>query len=168
MRPSRIESRRLYRQPYSRLRRLPVGAGRHSMPLILGDCESSRDSKTWDGGNMRDQQYRREFQQRLFSAMHRRWLHLPLERLPLHRVRKPPGKLLYPPRLKLAHPEVPRIPAKEVKQLIAKKADIVIVDTQPPDNYDMWHIPSAINIPYISTGNPTDRELMLIALPWTN
>jgi rhodanese-related sulfurtransferase len=77
----------------------------------------------------------------------------------------PAGKIAAYSKIKLAYPEVPRIPAKEVKHLIAKKADIVIVDTQPPDNYDMWHIPSAVNIPYISTGNPTDRELMLIALP---
>jgi rhodanese-related sulfurtransferase len=65
----------------------------------------------------------------------------------------------------LTHPEVPRIAAMEVKQLIAKKADIVIVDTQPAENYERWHIPTAINIPYISTANPTDREMMLIALP---
>ncbi len=29
----------------------------------------------------------------------------------------------------------------------------------------MWHVPTAVNIPYISTANPADRELMLIALP---
>jgi rhodanese-related sulfurtransferase len=65
----------------------------------------------------------------------------------------------------LTHPEVPRIAALDVKQLIAKKADIVIIDTQPAENYEMWHIPTAVNIPYISTGNPTDREMMLAALP---
>ena len=41
------------------------------------------------------------------------------------------GKIAVSSEIKLAHPEVPRIPAKEVKQLIAKKADIVIIDTQP-------------------------------------
>jgi rhodanese-related sulfurtransferase len=65
----------------------------------------------------------------------------------------------------LAHPEVQRIAALDVKQLIAKKADIVLIDTQPAENYEMWHIPTAVNIPYISTGNPTDREMMLVALP---
>jgi rhodanese-related sulfurtransferase len=68
-------------------------------------------------------------------------------------------------KIKLTHPEVPRIAALEVKQLIAKKADIVIIDTQPAENYEMWHIPKAVNVPYISTGNPTDREMMLVALP---
>ena len=67
--------------------------------------------------------------------------------------------------IKLAHPEVPRIPADEVKRMIAEKADLVIVDTQPADNYAMWHLPSAVNIPYIFTANPMDRELMLTALP---
>jgi rhodanese-related sulfurtransferase len=68
-------------------------------------------------------------------------------------------------KIKLTHPEVPRIAALEVRQLIAKKADIVIIDTQPAENYEMWHIPGAVNVPYISTGNPTDREMMLVALP---
>ncbi len=69
------------------------------------------------------------------------------------------------PKVTLTHPEVPRIAALEVKAMLAKKADIVILDTQPSENYEMWHIPTAVNIPYISTGNPTDREMMLVALP---
>jgi rhodanese-related sulfurtransferase len=67
--------------------------------------------------------------------------------------------------VKPAYPEVPRMPAKELAQMLKRKADIVIVDTQSPDGYEMWHIPSAINITYSSTANPTDRQLMLIALP---
>lgn len=69
------------------------------------------------------------------------------------------------PKAILSHPEISRIAALEVKELLAKKADIVIVDTQPPENYEMWHIPTAVNIPYIPTANPTDREMMLVALP---
>ena len=57
------------------------------------------------------------------------------------------------------------MPAKELVQMLKKKADIVIVDTQSPDGYEMWHIPPAINITYSSTANPMDRQLMLIALP---
>jgi rhodanese-related sulfurtransferase len=76
-----------------------------------------------------------------------------------------PGGKAESARLKIAHPEVPRIAALEVKQLTDKKADFVIIDTQPAENYLMWHIPAAVNIPYISTANPTDRELMLVALP---
>jgi rhodanese-related sulfurtransferase len=68
-------------------------------------------------------------------------------------------------KIKTAHPEMPRIAALEVKRLIENKTDFVIIDTQPAENYEMWHIPTAVNIPYISTANPTDRELMLIALP---
>jgi rhodanese-related sulfurtransferase len=76
-----------------------------------------------------------------------------------------PGKTADSAKRKVAHPEVPRMAAIEVKQLIAKKADIVLIDTQPAENYEMWHIPTAINIPYIATANPTDREMMLVALP---
>jgi rhodanese-related sulfurtransferase len=66
---------------------------------------------------------------------------------------------------RLAHPEISRMTAKELVRLLKKKADIVILDTQPPDGYEMWHIPSAINIAYISTADPMDRQLMLMALP---
>ncbi len=72
---------------------------------------------------------------------------------------KPPAKV------KLAYPEVPRMPAKELVQMLKKKAEIVIVDTQSADGFEMWHIPSAINITYDSTADPTNRQLMLMALP---
>jgi rhodanese-related sulfurtransferase len=67
--------------------------------------------------------------------------------------------------VKVAHPEIPRIPAKELAQLLKNKADIVVVDTQAADGYEMWHIPSAVNISYVSTDDPTNRQLMLMALP---
>jgi rhodanese-related sulfurtransferase len=51
---------------------------------------------------------------------------------------------------KVIHPEVQRIPATELKDLLAKKADIVVIDVNPKDFFDSWHIPSAINIPYNS------------------
>jgi hypothetical protein len=68
-----------------------------------------------------------------------------------------------PAKIKLVHPEVPRIPARDLVQLLKNKADIILVDTQPTDGYEMWRIPSAINIPYVATANPTDRQLMLMA-----
>jgi rhodanese-related sulfurtransferase len=66
---------------------------------------------------------------------------------------------------RVSHPEVPRMPARELVQLLKEKADIVIVDTQAPDGYEMWHIPSAINITHDSTADPMNRQLMLTALP---
>jgi len=68
-------------------------------------------------------------------------------------------------KVKLAYPEVPRMPAKELVQLLKKKAEIIIVDTQSADGYEMWHIPSAINITYDFTADPMNRQLMLTALP---
>ncbi len=67
--------------------------------------------------------------------------------------------------VKLAHPEVPRMPAKELVQLLKKKAEVIIIDTQSADGFEMWHIPSAINVTYDSTADPTNRQLMLMALP---
>ena len=65
----------------------------------------------------------------------------------------------------LAHTEVPRITVEELKQLIDSKADIVIVDTRDSVSYDFGHIPGAINIYYDPNGDPTDREMTLVALP---
>ena len=65
----------------------------------------------------------------------------------------------------LAHPEVPRITAEELKQLIDQHADIVIVDTRDAVSYEYGHIPGAINIYYDPTADPTTRELILVALP---
>jgi rhodanese-related sulfurtransferase len=70
------------------------------------------------------------------------------------------------PKIKLAHPEVPRIPAKEVKEMLAKKVDFVLVDTSPADYFELWHIPTAINISYITLADdPSKRESMLGKLP---
>lgn len=77
-------------------------------------------------------------------------------------------KLVDPPPAKkpIVHPEVPRITALEVKEMLARKADFIIVDTNPADFFDMWHIPTAINIPYIKMmDNPGKRERMVSALP---
>jgi rhodanese-related sulfurtransferase len=65
----------------------------------------------------------------------------------------------------ISHPEVPRIPAKELAAQIKSKAKIVIIDTQDPDGFQMWHIPTAVNIPYNPTADPTDRQLKLMELP---
>jgi rhodanese-related sulfurtransferase len=71
-----------------------------------------------------------------------------------------------PPKIKLVHPEVPRIPAKEVKEMLAKKADFVLVDTSPADYFELWHIPTAINISYITLADdPSKKESMLGKLP---
>jgi rhodanese-related sulfurtransferase len=66
---------------------------------------------------------------------------------------------------KQTNTEVQRIQPSELVRLLEKKADIVLVDTQSADGYEMWHIPSAINIPYVSTEDPTNRQLMLMGLP---
>lgn len=70
------------------------------------------------------------------------------------------------PRKILVHPEVVRIPAEEVKALLARKADVVIVDTNPADSFAMWHIPNAVNLPFVTLqDNPDKRDGMLGTLP---
>jgi rhodanese-related sulfurtransferase len=62
-------------------------------------------------------------------------------------------------------PNLPRITAEELKQMIETKADVVIVDTRDNGSYESGHIKGAVNVYYDSTGDPTDRQMMLMALP---
>lgn len=70
-----------------------------------------------------------------------------------------------PAKIQIIHPEVRRIPASELKELLSNKADIVVVDVNPKDFFDSWHIPSAINIPYNSMDGAAQRERKLKKIP---
>ena len=62
-------------------------------------------------------------------------------------------------------PEIPRIKAEELRQMVDKGADIVVVDVRDSGSYEAGHIKGAINIYYDSTADPMDRQMMLVALP---
>jgi rhodanese-related sulfurtransferase len=62
-------------------------------------------------------------------------------------------------------PNIPRITVEELRQMIDKGGDLVIVDTRDSGSYDAGHIKGAINIHYNPTADPTERQMMLIALP---
>jgi rhodanese-related sulfurtransferase len=62
-------------------------------------------------------------------------------------------------------PQIPRIAAEELRQMIDKGEDIVVVDTRDSGSYDAGHIKGAINIYYDPTADPTGRQMMLMALP---
>jgi predicted sulfurtransferase len=65
----------------------------------------------------------------------------------------------------MVHPEIPRITAEELKQLIDEEGDYVLVDARDSMSYDQGHIKGAINIFYDPTGDPVSIEMMLIGLP---
>ena len=62
-------------------------------------------------------------------------------------------------------PNLPRISVEELKDLVDKDADVVIVDTRDGGSYAAGHIKGAINIQYDVTSDPMQRQMMLIALP---
>jgi rhodanese-related sulfurtransferase len=62
-------------------------------------------------------------------------------------------------------PQIPRIKAEELRQMVDKGADMVIVDVRDSGSYEAGHIKGAINIYYDSTADPMDRQMMLLALP---
>ena len=63
------------------------------------------------------------------------------------------------------YPDVQRITAEDLKEMIKGENPPVIVDTRDSVSYDYGHIPGAINIYYDPTADPMTREMMLIALP---
>ena len=65
----------------------------------------------------------------------------------------------------MVHPEVLRITAEELKQLIDEEGEYVLVDSRDSMSYDQGHIEGAINIYYNPTGDPTSLEMMLMGLP---
>jgi rhodanese-related sulfurtransferase len=62
-------------------------------------------------------------------------------------------------------PNIPRVTPEELKQMIDKGESVVVIDTRDSGSYDAGHIKSAINIYYNPTSDPTERQMMLIALP---
>jgi rhodanese-related sulfurtransferase len=63
-------------------------------------------------------------------------------------------------------PNIPRITAEELKQMIDKQASsFVTVDARDSGSYDAGHIKGAVNIYYDPTSDPMDRQMMLMALP---
>ncbi len=62
-------------------------------------------------------------------------------------------------------PGLPRITVEELKQLIDKNADVVVVDVRDSGSYEAGHIKGAVNIYYDPTADPMNRQMMLMALP---
>jgi 3-mercaptopyruvate sulfurtransferase SseA len=66
---------------------------------------------------------------------------------------------------KAVHPELPRITAEELKELIDKKSDFILVDSRDNGSYKKEHIKGAINIHFDPAGDPMTRRMTLMALP---
>ena len=65
----------------------------------------------------------------------------------------------------MAHPEVPRITAEELKKLMDEKGEYVLLDVRNSYSYDSGHIEGAQNISFNADEDPMTRGLMLTALP---
>ena len=66
---------------------------------------------------------------------------------------------------KTVHPELPRITAEELKQLIDKKGDFILVDSRDSGSYSKEHIRGAVNIHFDPAGDPMSRRMTLMAIP---
>ncbi|MGD9160312.1 MAG: rhodanese-like domain-containing protein [Desulfobacteraceae bacterium] len=64
----------------------------------------------------------------------------------------------------MAHPEFNRIKAKELKQLMDKKSEFILIDTRDSGKYSAGHIKGAANIHYDPSGDPNIRNMTLMAL----
>jgi rhodanese-related sulfurtransferase len=61
-------------------------------------------------------------------------------------------------------PQVLRIKAEALKEMIDKGSDLVIVDVRDSGSYAAGHIKGAVNIQYDPTADPMDRQMRLLAL----
>jgi rhodanese-related sulfurtransferase len=61
-------------------------------------------------------------------------------------------------------PQVLRIKAEELKEMIDKGSDLVVVDVRDSGSYEAGHIKGAVNIHYDPTADPMDRQMRLLAL----
>ena len=61
--------------------------------------------------------------------------------------------------------EVPRITCEELKNLIDRGENLVVIDTRKNTDYQAEHIKGAVHIYYDPSGDSMERELMLSALP---
>jgi hypothetical protein len=68
------------------------------------------------------------------------------------------------PEVSLPYPEVPRITAEELKNLMDQGKSLILVDTRPSGSYADGHIKGAINIP--DSMGPTLIEDELMSLPF--
>jgi rhodanese-related sulfurtransferase len=66
---------------------------------------------------------------------------------------------------KVVLPNIPRIKAEDLKQMIDQGGSFVVLDVRDSGSYDAGHIKGAVNIYYDANADPTDRQMMLIALP---
>ncbi len=63
-------------------------------------------------------------------------------------------------------PNIPRIKAEDLKQMIDKGAgEFVVLDVRDTGSYEVGHIKGAVNVYYDPNADPTERQMMLVALP---
>ena len=63
-------------------------------------------------------------------------------------------------------PNLPRITVEELKKKVDREdKDFVILDVRDAASYEAGHIKGAVNIYYDPTGDPMNRQMMLMALP---
>ena len=63
-------------------------------------------------------------------------------------------------------PEIPRVTVEEVKKKVDRSdKDFVLLDVRDSASYAAGHIKGAVNISYDPTGDPMNRQIMLMALP---
>lgn len=65
----------------------------------------------------------------------------------------------------VAHPELNRIKAEELKQLMDKKKEFILIDSRDSGKYSEGHIKGAVNIHFDASGDPMVRKMSLMALP---
>ena len=63
-------------------------------------------------------------------------------------------------------PDIPRITVEKVKEKVDKDdKDFVLLDVRDAASYAAGHIKGAVNVYYDPTGDPMNRQMILMAMP---
>jgi rhodanese-related sulfurtransferase len=63
-------------------------------------------------------------------------------------------------------PNIPRVKPEDLRQMIDKgTSDFVVLDVRDSGSYEAGHIKGAVNVYYDPNADPTERQMMLVALP---
>lgn len=65
----------------------------------------------------------------------------------------------------LAHPELNRIKAEELRRLTDNKSEFILIDSRDSGKYRQGHIKGAINISFDPSGDPNVLKMTLMAIP---
>ncbi|KAI1046964.1 hypothetical protein LB505_008212 [Fusarium chuoi] len=69
----------------------------------------------------------------------------------------------------LADPKIGSVNTVDLQSILRSKQDTTIIDLRQPDDFDMFHLPGAVNMPFVHDGTPSPfSDAKLLESLWKN